>query len=646
MKIRIAYQLMLIGCVVLALYYQTVYAEVSLVDDYDMLVGMMNLDALSFKGVFFPQVESGGYYRPFIGLSYYLDSALWGLDSHGMHLDNILMHLINALLIFWLVRVALLDYEDHSLSYLPLIVAILFAVHPMATESVNWISGRTDLIAGNFLILSIILLLYFRLTQKLILLLLSFCMICFGLFAKEVSFAMFPAAVFILAAKRPENVYSIEKSVSKSKSSFSNILIFLACYSIVTIEVLYIGNYWFVIAGAFIYLLLQLTPWKGSIRASVCAITFNKKFVFIFSSSISVSIMCFIVLRRLVFRSDVGKIAQTIHLMLQDLNYSISLFLGASGFYLKKFFLPLPFNFYILEVNPLYDLLGIALLFFCLYIITRLDLAGGLFLVGVCMLLPALPFAFGTIAWTGYAERYLYLAGAFWTVSIALYLREVGIQNPAIKRVCRVLVPSTILFFGWLSFERTQIWQKNIFLLQDTVAQSPKVRVIREIYMGALHKIGNYEEAKKQYAIAQTLYARRYSEAPDLMMAGMLMAEGRDVDALKLYEDSVCRSRNLSERPIKATISQLERMLGIEPDAAVKNVLRIKHEKYESLLRSMATDPMLLYNIGQKALGTGDKDVALYYFDKANSAFPANNPYKVCASKLADKIRREKQLAP
>lgn len=57
--------------------------------------------------------------------------------------------------------------------------------------------------------------------------------------------------------------------------------------------------------------------------------------------------------------------------MAGDPNYSVSVFLGAVGFYVKKFFLPLPLNLFIVEVDPLYDFIGIGVLLGCVALAVR-----------------------------------------------------------------------------------------------------------------------------------------------------------------------------------------------------------------------------------------------------------------------------------
>ncbi|HCJ66529.1 MAG TPA: hypothetical protein DHV62_04190 [Elusimicrobia bacterium] len=87
-------------------------------------------------------------YFPVVTLSYFLDYSLWGLNVFGYHLTNTLFHSLNSVLIYLIFGLLLQESKVAFLS------SILFAIHPIHTESLNFISGRTDLLAMFFFLLS------------------------------------------------------------------------------------------------------------------------------------------------------------------------------------------------------------------------------------------------------------------------------------------------------------------------------------------------------------------------------------------------------------------------------------------------------------------------------------------------------------
>jgi hypothetical protein len=91
--------------------------------------------------------EGGGtYYRPFTILTYAMDFALSGLDPYAFHLTNLLLHTGTTLLVLQLGR-RLIRSERAAL-----FGAILFAVHPVHTEAVSSVAGRSDILVGLFFV--------------------------------------------------------------------------------------------------------------------------------------------------------------------------------------------------------------------------------------------------------------------------------------------------------------------------------------------------------------------------------------------------------------------------------------------------------------------------------------------------------------
>jgi len=87
---------------------------------------------------------SYGYFRPLASLSLAVDYALWGSNPFGYHLTNVLLHSACSLLVCLL---ALGLGASRPVSW---IAGLLFAVHPIHTESVAWIAGRTDVLCFLF----------------------------------------------------------------------------------------------------------------------------------------------------------------------------------------------------------------------------------------------------------------------------------------------------------------------------------------------------------------------------------------------------------------------------------------------------------------------------------------------------------------
>jgi len=79
--------------------------------------------------------------------SFMLDFKLWGLNPKFYHAENVLWHIINSVLLFFLIGRLI---KNKKVAF---VTAILFAVHPMHVESVAWIVERKDVLYTFFLLL-------------------------------------------------------------------------------------------------------------------------------------------------------------------------------------------------------------------------------------------------------------------------------------------------------------------------------------------------------------------------------------------------------------------------------------------------------------------------------------------------------------
>ena len=88
-------------------------------------------------------------WHPLTWLSHALDVQLFGMNPAGHHGVNMLWHACNVVLLF------LLLWRATGFAWRSLMVAALFAVHPMNVESVAWVSERKSLISTCFFFLAI-----------------------------------------------------------------------------------------------------------------------------------------------------------------------------------------------------------------------------------------------------------------------------------------------------------------------------------------------------------------------------------------------------------------------------------------------------------------------------------------------------------
>ena len=88
-------------------------------------------------------------WHPLTWMSHMLDVDMFGLDAGGHHVTSVILHAINAVLLFAVLRRMTGSMWRSGL------VAALFAAHPLHVESVAWIAERKDVLSGCFWMLTL-----------------------------------------------------------------------------------------------------------------------------------------------------------------------------------------------------------------------------------------------------------------------------------------------------------------------------------------------------------------------------------------------------------------------------------------------------------------------------------------------------------
>ncbi len=107
-------------------------------------------NGLTWPGVgwAFTHVHSSNWH-PLTWLSHMLDVELFGLNPAGHHATNVAIHTATVILLFLLLR------RMTGFLWPSAFVATVFAIHPLRTESVAWVSERKDVLSGLFFVLTL-----------------------------------------------------------------------------------------------------------------------------------------------------------------------------------------------------------------------------------------------------------------------------------------------------------------------------------------------------------------------------------------------------------------------------------------------------------------------------------------------------------
>ena len=119
-------------------------------DDFVLLHTAQHVPIVkNFTSNWLGETGQGGFYRPIVSASWKIDNFLFGDNPRGYHGTNILLHILVTLLVGALILRVQKD------GWSAFIAAAFFAIHPVHAEAIAWISGRTDLVAAVFYLLSI-----------------------------------------------------------------------------------------------------------------------------------------------------------------------------------------------------------------------------------------------------------------------------------------------------------------------------------------------------------------------------------------------------------------------------------------------------------------------------------------------------------
>lgn len=151
------------------------------------------------------------YYRPLAILTFLVEGRIYGLIPFPMHLFNVLMHAANAALVYLLAQSLVSDHKA------AIVAGLLFAVHPVNTEAVDFISGGRNTILACFFVLSAFIL-YRRSVMS------EHCTAAFaasvlmmaGFFSKETALAVLPLILTLESSLFRENTSgSMPRSITR-----------------------------------------------------------------------------------------------------------------------------------------------------------------------------------------------------------------------------------------------------------------------------------------------------------------------------------------------------------------------------------------------------------------------------------------------
>jgi tetratricopeptide (TPR) repeat protein len=450
--------LLVLACLIV--YYSSLSNEF-VYDDFATIVENKHLKhpgnfiASLFNHSYFKIASLEASYRPVATLSYFLIYSVAELDSFYYHLVSLLLHMLNAILVYWVANLILRNRPG------ALVAGLLFACHPALSEAVNCISYNEDLLAGFFFLMALIF--YIRLeadkiTSNIRNYFLTLLFYFLGLLSKEMAITL-PAIILLYdlvlrnADGHPLSLNHLLSTLKKRKYFYSGY-----------------------IAVSLFYLLIRFIIFTSPRE---------------FLKPVSAGLF-----ERIIFLP--GHIFSFIRMALYPNNLTAD----------YVFSYPVSF-FDSMNLAGFVVVVGLAGASFVIYRYCK-EIFFGIW----WFLITLFPVSNLITIYHPFAERYLYLPliGFCLVVSIALSALARRISTNPTATTMAILIPAIVVvsLYSTATMARNRIWQNNFVLWSTTVQNSPDSPIARGGLGMAYLDRGRLDEAREQFEMAIKLLPKDY----------------------------------------------------------------------------------------------------------------------------------------
>jgi len=531
-----------------------------------------SFSAANLKMILFHDV-TGDYYNPLTILSYAINYHFAGLEPRSYYLTDIVLHILNCMLMFFLVLALLKamarkgyfatdngQFAVHK-KWIAFFCTLAYAIHPMHVESVSWIAERKDVLYAFFYFLGMIAYLRFTEAQTKKYVWLVCVFICFLL-----SLLSKPMAIVF-----PFSLLAIDILLKRDKTSSIRNIIFeklpFIAIGILSAGATYIS-----------------TKSSGAVQEHQI-FTFFQRFLFASYGFYIYILKAFIP----VFQSSYYPYPQ----------------LPTPGS-------SLPFLFY---VSPLIALLVVAIPLYLSYRAGensfRIVLFGLIFYFFNMIIVSQIIGAGPNIM----ADRYSYVCyfGIFFPLTYFIYRGLTKRKSLLIYGLSGISL--YLVLFSFLCYERTLVWHNSETLWTDVIRQYPH-QVIK-----AYNNLGNYYFANRDLDKAY----ENYKEAIDLKTADpqVYCNMGSLLGAKQQYKLSLAYYGAALKLDSNDALTYLDRAITYSAmgnyDLAIKD--------YRTSSRINPNSEILYRNIAYTYLNAHQFDSAINYYTRVIQINPANPGY-------------------
>lgn len=576
----------------MAAYHQTLLKGVFLFDDKGLVLDNSFIKSFSYlKDIFTTQLFHGSgiysnFYRPIQSLSLMLDYHLWELNPFGYHLASVLIHIFNALAIYFLVYLVSKKQDAAA------IAGLLFCVHTVLTWPVNYVASRADILSTFFFLISVILyILYKQLTvnRRSFLLFIS-SVVCFilAILTKEATMLL-PFVLLLYLRCFPKKQNQSEKTTPNLIWVF---FLIIAIYALLRVTVLNFTE------GKF----METTT--GQLPLYLRLLTTSKVFMLYL---------------RLLFL-PIG-----LH-MEWDIEPARSFFQDEVFLSMVGLFIIACFSYAVSRRSKLK--------FFCI----------AWFLVTILPYSNILPLNYFM------GEGWLYLPSIGFLALMAIYFSELRKRSRVYSFLVIFIVISLTVFYGLLTVRRADVWADPVRLYSEILRYSPNNTKARINLGVLLAEAGSYEEAERRYKEAArllpddasvhsnlaTVYAKKADMYADKQMYDLALKEFEK--AIELNPEDYVAHNNIGiiykqKGDIKRAMQEYTEALKLNPNYPLtyNNIgnIYLESAQYDAAIRfykkAISIDPnkaAFYANMGKAYKNKGMLQKAREAFEKALSIDP------------------------
>jgi len=436
--------------------------------------------------VIFTEDITRNNYHPLCMLSLAINYHFSQMDPHAYYLTNILIHVANVILVFFLMMglCALLKMDEKGKLFVASFGALWFGIHPMHVESVAWIAERKDVLYAFFYILGLLCYLKYLATNKMSWYWVTFVVFIASCLSKPMAvvFPMSLICVDILAHRQ------FSKKLVTEKILF--FIFSLLCGGMA----FYTQNKTGAIASFGILTIYERLMYAGYSFVMYVSKLFNPTYLSTFYPY--------------PYRYVSG--------------YLPSIYYAAPFIAIAIVGLPLWYTYYF--KRKYFRIVAFGMGFFVANVIFILQFIS----VGAAIM----------------SDRYSYVAYIGLLFLLGYFLNELIIRLPHLKVVIIGIVIAVSGWLGYLCYERTFVWHDSETLLSDAIEKYPYRALLSYKWLGNYYyDKADYNKALENYGVLTML---RSADAKTYDKVGNIYAMKKQYDsALICYNQSMAIQSNV-----------------------------------------------------------------------------------------------------